>query len=273
MTLARRHYQRVTASRAAASAAPDEPIDASAYELQLLQLAEHKRRLREVQSIERRIEMKRQLLPLYEPWVEGVLEGGRGGQDAVLMTVMLWRIDVGDFAGALPIARYALAHGMAMPDEYERSAPAVLAEETADRALAAFGTGGGFELAVLVEVAELTDGHDMHDQVRAKLLKALGLAQLAAAGEAPFVGDGRSLAESAQATLRRALQLNDRVGVKKELERLERALRHSPPADAGDASGQGSDDQASSSREESTTTASVAGSDADGATESSAAAS
>lgn len=39
--------------------------------------------------------------------MNGVLEQGKGAQDDILMTVMLWRLDTGDIAGALEIARYA----------------------------------------------------------------------------------------------------------------------------------------------------------------------
>ncbi|MBN4688500.1 terminase, partial [Escherichia coli] len=116
-------------------------MDANAYELMLAKLAEDRRRLKEVQSIERKIEIKRQILPDYAPWVQGALEAGRGGQDAVLMTVMVWRIDVGDFAGALDIAAYALRHGLVLPDQYQRDAATLIAEEIADQALASFSAG------------------------------------------------------------------------------------------------------------------------------------
>lgn len=231
MSLARRHFQRVTAAKASASAAEGQPIDANAYELMLAKLAEDRRRLKEVQSIERKIEIKRQILPDYAPWVQGALEGGRGGQDAVLMTVMVWRIDVGDFAGALDIAAYALRHGLVLPDQYQRDTATLVAEEIADRALADFAAGTGFEAEVLERAEALTREHDMPDEVRAKLHKALGLACMAAAGEPPFIASARAQADAAHSHLRRALQLHERVGVKKELERLARGLKHSPPPD------------------------------------------
>ncbi|MCQ8762839.1 phage terminase small subunit, partial [Escherichia coli] len=46
---------------------------------------------------------------------EGVLAAGGAQQDDVLMYVMLWRIDAGDYAGALEIGRHALRHGWVMP--------------------------------------------------------------------------------------------------------------------------------------------------------------
>ncbi|STH42997.1 small terminase subunit [Escherichia coli] len=44
-----------------------------------------------------------ELLPKYAAWAEGVLAAGGAQQDDVLMYVMLWRIDAGDYAGALEI--------------------------------------------------------------------------------------------------------------------------------------------------------------------------
>ncbi|HZH44246.1 MAG TPA: terminase endonuclease subunit [Lysobacter sp.] len=234
MTLARRHYQRVTAAKVSASAAEGEPIDANAYELMLAKLAEDKRRLKEVKSIERKVEIKRQLLPEYEPWVQGVLEAGRGGQDAVLMTVMVWRIDVGHFHAALDVAEYALRHKLVLPDQYQRDAATLVAEEIADQALGALAAGAPFDPAVLDRTEQLTREHDMPDEVRAKLHKALGLACMVAAGEPPFAGEAFAHAYSARSHFLRALQLHERVGVKKELERLERGIKNSPlPASSG----------------------------------------
>ena len=104
------------------------------YNLLLLKLAEDKRALKAIESIDRKIALKHELLPYYVEWVNAVLQNGIGGADQVLMTVMLWRIDVGDFAGALAIGRYAIQHQLSMPDQYQRKTPTVLAEEIADTA-------------------------------------------------------------------------------------------------------------------------------------------
>ncbi|PKH63458.1 MULTISPECIES: phage terminase small subunit [unclassified Halomonas] len=213
---ARRHYERVSAAQAAADAGT-QPMQGEAFELMQAALFEDYRRLKATQSIERKIEIKREILPNYSEYVAGVLEAGQGAQDDVLMRVMLWRIDAGDLGGAIAIARYALKHGLTPPDQFERGTAAIIAEEVAEQALkqldleeADFLT----LLAHLIEVEQLTQGADMHDQIRAKLFKALGYA-LRAAGQLP----------EAHTSLARALELNDRIGVKKDLERLERELR------------------------------------------------
>ena len=226
-TLARQHYARVTAAEASGSTEPGLPIDATAYELVLAQLGEDRRRLKQVQSIERKIEVKRQMLPTYLPWIEGALEAGRGGQDAVLTTMMVWAIDTGEQALALRIAAYVLEHKLAMPDQYQRGAATIVAEEIADQALAAFGTGVEFALDALEGCEQLTRTHDMPDEVRAKLHKALGLC-IAQKVEASTDDTRRTFISVALEHLRRALQLSERIGVKKDIERLERALKNTP---------------------------------------------
>jgi tetratricopeptide (TPR) repeat protein len=214
---AQRHYERVSAARAAASAAPGESLaGANAYELMLVKLSTDRRRLKSIASIQAKIQVKRdELLPEYLEYVSGALSGGRGAQDDVLTTVMIWRVDAGDFAGALEIARYALAHRMTLPDQYDRPLATAIAEEFAEAALASFKKGAMFirvDGAQLEEIAQLTASADMHDQVRAKLHKALGLTA---------ERDGNMPA--ALEHLRRALELDARAGVKQDIARLEKA--------------------------------------------------
>lgn len=214
MSLARRHYQRTIAAEANTSTDDVTPAYANAYELMLAQLTEHRRRLHEIQSVERKADAKAQFLPEYQPWVEGVLGGDAGRQDDVLMTVMVWRIDTGDYAGAITIAEYALAHGLTLPDQYKRDVATLVAEEIAEKALSAQSAGGEFDSSILANVAQITANRDMPDEVRAKLYKALGLSLSAT--------DRQQALEH----LRRALQLNERVGVKKDIERIERELKN-----------------------------------------------
>ncbi|EFD5709112.1 glycoside hydrolase family protein [Escherichia coli] len=88
---------------------------ATVYEQMLVKLAADQRTLKAIYSKELKAAKKRELLPFWLPWVNGVLEQGKGAQDDILMTVMLWRLDTGDIAGALEIARYALKYGLTMP--------------------------------------------------------------------------------------------------------------------------------------------------------------
>lgn len=216
MTPAMRHKQRKLAQAAGAAAAKSgEMIGATAYELQLAQLAAHKRQLKELQSIERKVALKRELLPAYLPYIEGILDADGGAQDDVLMTMMVWSVDVGDLPLALRIGAYALTHGLTTPDQYARDTATLLAELHADEALR---EGGEVDVGTLQAVNSLTSDHDMPDEVRAKLHRAIGLS-LEKAGEL----------EPALDNLKRAVQLNERVGAKKDIERIERAIKNAAP--------------------------------------------
>ena len=218
---ARRHFERVSAALAAADAG-EAPMQGEAYELMQAALFEDYRLLKSTQSMERKAEIKRELLPKYAEYVAGVLEAGQGAQDDVLMRVMLWRIDAGDLAGAIAIAKYATQHGLTPPDQFERGTPAIIAEEVADQALKQLDVEDADALTLLahlLEVERITQDADMHDQIRAKLHKALGYA-CRATGQL----------DDAQHHLERALALNDRIGVKKDLERLERERKQNAAA-------------------------------------------
>ncbi|EMA6488140.1 hypothetical protein U3692_003365 [Salmonella enterica] len=204
---ARQHRLRIQAEQAAREGGSVR--HASGYDLMLLQLAEDRRRLKGVQSTVKKAEIKVELLPKYSAWAEGVLAAGGAQQDDVLMYVMLWRIDAGDYAGALEIGR----HGWVMPLG-NRNVQTVLAEEMADAAQSALLAAAGFDADLLLQTLDLTTDLDMPDQSRARLHKAIG-AVLSESNPA-----------SALNHLNHALQLDPRCGVKKEKQQLERRLRN-----------------------------------------------
>lgn len=210
----RAHKQRVIAAHGRADIPEMDNKTANQYELMLMQLAEHRRKLKLIQSIERKIEVKRTLLPDYVAYVDGVLEGGSGRQDDVLMTIMIWRIDTGDIAGALQIAEYAIHHDLQTPDRYERSTACLIAEEAADTSIKAIESQNPVDPELTARVIAITQDKDMFDQVRAKLLKAHGLGLLKAG----------SLV-SAVDYLKRALELDEKCGVKKIIEQTEREIK------------------------------------------------
>lgn len=190
-----------------------------AYEMMRAKLATDQRRLKETQSVERKVEIKREILPDYVPYISEVLERDAGGQDDVVTTIMLWRLDARDMGGAMEIARYAIRHGLTMPAHFDRTLPATVAEGFADTADVPSG--------LLAEVIDLTAPFDMVDQIRAKLFKAYGVALTAADPDA------------ALAAFRRAFELNDKIGVKRDIARLEALLSDKESAPGPD--GEGSD--------------------------------
>lgn len=218
---AKRHLQRTQAALAAAHGAPDALREGTGiHEQMLLQLASDRARLKQIQSGEGKARLKVDLLPCYEPYVSGVLAAGHGTPDEVLTTVMLWHIDAGSYPRALELARYVLEHGMKMPDRFERTAGCVVAEEIAEAALSAQRTGASFCATTLDTAVALSEGQDMPDQVRAKLLLARARAVLAFDDVA--APPDAALLASAISDLRRAIQLHDSCGGKKDLERAER---------------------------------------------------
>lgn len=211
---AQRHMMRVSASQAAQR--EQAPLrHATAYEQMLVKLADDRRTLKNIRSNERKAEKKRELLPFYAPWVAGVLADGRGAQDDIVMTVMLWRLDAGDIAGALEIAPYALKYGLT--SDHRRTTPYMLVEEVALAVQRLRDAGESVDLSWLQTTIDLTDGADVPDMVRARLHKVTGLT----------LRDAGMNAE-ALAQFQRAMQLDRNAGVRKEIERLERALKPKP---------------------------------------------
>lgn len=243
---AKRHLARAAAraGSAAPSAQPRPAPATSEYLLQRARLGVDLRRLKEIQSTEKKIELKRELLPDYDDWIAGVLaaeaRGEGGAQDDIVTHNMIWRIDVGDFAGALPLAAYVLRHKLTLPERFNRTAATLITEEVAESALKSFGQDLDFDLDVLRQIDDLTELEDMPDQVRAKIEKAVGLQLLRLADRIEPGADGvagmrRGALEQARARLRRALQLNAACGVKKDLQRIEREIRKLVDPEAADA--------------------------------------
>ncbi|KTC41862.1 terminase [Pseudomonas sp. ABAC21] len=224
LSIAQAHQRRARAAMEAAKTAPQQSMaGATAYEHQLNQLLQDRLRLKAIQSNEGKAALKLQLLPEYIPYVEGVLQAGNGAQDDVMTTVMIWRIDVEDYRGALDIADYVLKHKLIMPDRFERTTGCLVAEEIATAALKAQKANGSFDLAILHRTVELTEDEDMPDQARAKLFLATGRATLNGItaeepGQPGQIQAGIDL-------LKRAIELHDGCGGKKDLDGAERLLK------------------------------------------------
>ncbi|MEG9313105.1 phage terminase small subunit [Klebsiella pneumoniae] len=203
----------------------DEQSDTSrtAHEQIMHRLRMDQSALKRVQSDQAKAAMKRQLLPHYEGWIEGTLDGDSGRQDEVIVTLMVWAIDADDYALAARIGRYVVTHGLLMPDRFNRTAATVLVDEICDPILVQVKADDTTDvtpyLAVLDEVAEFTAGSDMPDVVRAKLCKARAFA----------LRNGTTEEQTtALALLRQALTLDAGAGVKKEIERLARVVKKPP---------------------------------------------
>lgn len=218
MSLARKHFERTRAEREATLANADHTgtkINSASMPLadrMLMKLQGHKAALKGIQSRRRKAEAKREFLPDYDAYVDGVLAADNGSQDTVLVTVMLWRIDAGLYAAAMEIAAYAVRHGLSMPEGFNRDLATTVIEELADHALAA-DSSDNVELRDALDFGlELVADVDMPDEVRAKAMKALGtLLQDTEPGRTAELWT-------------HALELDPKCGVKTQLDRLRKAI-------------------------------------------------
>ncbi len=212
---AQRHMMRVSAVEAAQRV--DNPLrHATAYEQMLVKLAADRTKLKLIHSVERKADHKRAMLPLYAPWVAGVLAEGRGAQDDILMTVMQWKLDADDIPGALDIAPYALKYRLKVPNN-KRPVAYLFAEEVALSAERSRKAGNPASIDDLRVVIEMTAAEDMPDMVKAKLYKVAGL----------MLSDSGDPAQALE-YLVRAMQLDSNAGVKKEIQKCESALKPKP---------------------------------------------
>ena len=123
-----------------------------------------------------------------------------------------------------------------MPDRFNRTAATILVDEICDPILVQVKADDTTDvtpyLSVLDDVADFTADSDMPDVVRAKLCKARAFALRNGTTEQQTI---------ALALLRQALTLDAGAGVKKEIERLARAVKKAAAADGagggGDADG------------------------------------
>ncbi|WP_159977769.1 MULTISPECIES: phage terminase small subunit [unclassified Novosphingobium] len=210
----------------AAGANTSPPAARAAREI-ALRLTHDLRRLKEIRSIDRKIDAKREMLPEYKSWVEGIVQAdagiGTGIAADVVPTYMVWLLDVGAFDTAIELLPFLLRHRVEMPKRYARDVPTIVVELVGDAAAKAQSAGQPFDPAVLDSVDNLTTGIDIHDEVRAKLLKAIGIEQLRTAEDMP-AENSRIVLESALFNLREAQRLHDRVGVKDRIKRADKLL-------------------------------------------------
>ncbi|HCR0882449.1 TPA: terminase [Enterobacter cloacae] len=257
LTPAQRHFQKVMAERRG-QADEESDIQRTAHEQILHRLRMDLSRLSGVQSEETKAEMKKSMLPEYEGWIEGTLDGDSGRQDEVITRLMVWAIDCRDYVLVMKLGRYVVRHGLTLPDNFNRTAATFLTEEMSKPLLTLAAADADADLssgiAVLDEVADIVADSDMPDVVRAKLCKARALARRGAT-------DITTKAE-ALALFREALTRNPNAGVKKEIATLAREVKKLS-ADGGtgegDAASTDKTDGAADPVPEKSTTASAAG--------------
>lgn len=215
---------------------PTEGKEVSEYNNLLASLHNDLREIGDIQSIEARNPVKVKKMATYMDWVDGAIAAGQDQdgkpgtavQDEIVVTMLIWAIDVGAYDLGLEIAEHCLKHGLAMPERYSRTMGCFVAEQIAEQALA---EGGEVPMEVLVKADSMTERADMPDQARAKLMKALGRAYVEAAenfdaeSDNAVAGGKPALATAALNHFKRALALNPKSGVKTNIRDTEKMLR------------------------------------------------
>lgn len=237
LTPARRHFENVMAQNRGNGVATF--ADMTAYEQILHRLRIDMNRLKGIQSNKTKAEEKQKLLPDYQGWIDGTLAADSGQADEVLTRVMLWHIDAGNIAEALRIGEYVIRHQLSMPDRFSRTAAVTLIDEICDPVLAAFKASPNVAplgADLLKALDGLTTGQDVPEAVRAKLWKAIGYTLRTVQETQP----------EALEYLQKAITEFSEIGVKREIEQLERLLKKSALPDTAAAGSEtpGSDQQA-----------------------------
>ena len=224
LTPAQRHFQKVMAERRGSSDERDAETR-TAHEQILFRLHMHKSSLSQIQSRQAKAAVKASILPEFQGWIDGTIEGDSGRADPVITTLMVWAVDCSDYALALRIGRYVVKHGLSMPeDNYRRPAPTVLTEEICNPILNLATTDAGADLsgyiAMLDELADIVADSDMPDEVRAKLCKVRAFCRRDTE-DVETKGEALKL-------FREAMSLNPGAGVKREIASLVSALKKAP---------------------------------------------
>lgn len=243
------HRQRTLAAIAAGSetasqALPeiDESNPAAAEYRQLLaSLHNDVRALSEIQSHDARLPKKAEMLTTYLPWITGTLAADHPGapsfQDDIIATAFIWYVDLAQWVEAMLLAHHMIERGIALPSygNFKRPPAIFLVDRAAQMAKK---DPASVPLDVLLEISDFTTGHDMRDESRAALLRAIGIAHAAAAetydpqAASATAGGQAALVEAALFSLNAAIRLDAKVGVKKDIEKLERLQRKLLPSGA-----------------------------------------
>ncbi|OCA54216.1 phage terminase small subunit [Photorhabdus namnaonensis] len=221
LTPAQRHFQNVMAQRRGTQA---NASDFTAYEQMLHRLRLDKVKLKSIQSKTVKAAVKQSLIGSYQGWIDGVLSADTGQSDDVITTLMIWNIDAGNLDDALRIAEYVLRHKLNMPDQFERTPATALVDEICDPVLVAFNRDpriAPIDVSLLLRLDAMTNAEDMPDPVRAKLFKAIGYSLRL---------DSQALG-SALAYLQQAITLFGKIGVKRDIELLQRAIKSTQEPD------------------------------------------
>lgn len=169
-------------------------------------------RLKATNSHAKKDEIKEtELLDKYRLYLKGIIDTGTGEDNKVLVSNMIWAIDVQDFDWAMMLGDYATTHQLAAPEDFTRDVRNIFCGEMSAWALKEQKANRTAE-PWLSTVFGMSRDWDLVDKITAELYRAMG--QEIEAEEPAKALD----------YYQQALQADDGAGVKPAITRLEKQL-------------------------------------------------
>lgn len=177
-----------------------------------LRLSNQLDQLSHIKGKDLKVAKKHDWYPDYLGFIEGSIAVSPATQNDALLHLMVWAIDVGDLNTAVKIGQFAVLNNMVMPGKYTRGVAELLTENCAE-ALLADPDLLTQSVELIQRIIDVGYGQDMVNEARAKIYKAQGFALM------------ESQPSEALRAFQTAYRLHDRVGVKKEMDKLERLVK------------------------------------------------
>lgn len=221
LTPAQRHRQ----SALAAQSVPT--VKSSTNASLLMQLVEDRRALSAKQSIAAKIELKRELLPNYIGFIDGLngKDTGLAEQDALLLSeLFVWLVDCFELPRVITLFDYMQRFSISTPERHSRDLATFTAEELSAQMNTRLKTGYEFrpeEVEDLRTIQASISGYDMPDQVNSAFCKSFGMVLAAQSNYADAIDN-----------LKKADALDTSAGVKNDLKRLTKLLEKQQAANA-----------------------------------------
>lgn len=208
-----RHAQLVAGNKPAATASvpthltPQDRLMLVALEADLV-------RLREIQSHQRRDEVKKaELLPRYRAYLQELLGSNQPRTPDIIVRNLIWAMDTGDIAWAMTLGKFAVAHNLPTPDGFRRDIRNLFVGDMATLAIRHAEADPTFQAGFIRALEMDAQRWDLIDEVRADANKA-------AAQAYERLGDyGAALHLYQKADL-----LNARTRVKRDIARVSKKL-------------------------------------------------
>lgn len=167
-------------------------------------------RMSHIRSRQRRNQTKRELMSRYQDWIDTLImsDSSTVKERRMFVWLLLWKVDGGDWLGALDMMPFALSQNMTAPEDFSRTLVELVVEQIIDGVVVQKCEAE--QVGLLGNLKGLIAQEDVRDQVSAKLYKAHGIAYL-------NVDDIKALG-----LLEQAISLHPRVGVRRHINKLKR---------------------------------------------------